>query len=65
MPPFLMIHGKDDGVPFSQSVQMCASSVSATLSGNTCDLIALAATAWDTWEPHRELHFNKQKMVAV
>lgn len=63
MPPFLMIHGrKDDGVPFSQSVQMCAKLKSF---GNTCDLIALdAGHGMDTWEPHRELHFYKQKMVA-
>jgi acetyl esterase len=62
MPPFLMIHGrKDDGVPFEQSVQMCAK---LKAFGNTCDLIELdAGHGMDTWEPHPELHFYKQKMV--
>jgi len=61
-PPFLMIHGrKDDGVPFEQSVQMCAK---LKAFGNTCDLIELdAGHGMDTWEPHPELHFYKQKMV--
>ncbi|HLK21527.1 MAG TPA: alpha/beta hydrolase [Bryobacteraceae bacterium] len=62
LPPFLMIHGrKDDGVPFEQSVQMCDK---LKLLGNSCDLIALdAGHGMDTWEPHPELHFYKQKMI--
>jgi alpha-L-fucosidase 2 len=62
LPPFLLIHGrKDDGVPFEQSVQMCAK---LKAFGNTCDLIPLdAGHGMDTWEPHPELHFYKQKMV--
>ena len=61
-PPFLMIHGrKDDGVPFEQSVQMCDK---LKAFGNTCDLIELdAGHGMDTWEPHPELHFYKQKMI--
>ena len=62
MPPFLMIHGrKDDGVPFEQSVQMCDKLKAL---GNSCDLIELdAGHGMDTWEPHPELHFYKQKMI--
>lgn len=62
LPPFLMIHGrKDDGVPFEQSVQMCDK---LKANGNSCDLIELdAGHGMDTWEPHPELHFYKQKMV--
>ena len=32
--------------------------------GNSCDLIELnAGHGMDTWEPHTELHFYKQKMI--
>ncbi len=61
-PPFLMIHGKNDaGVPFSQSVEMCAA---LAAKGVSCEVFEVdAGHGMDTWEPHPELHGYKQKMV--
>ncbi len=61
-PPFLMIHGKkDEGVPFEQSVEMCAALAAKSVS---CDVVPVdAGHGMNNWEPHPELHGYKAKMV--
>jgi len=61
-PPFLMIHGTEDsGVPFQQSVDMCAALKRKKV---PCEIVPVAAGhGMDTWEPKPELHHYKQAMV--
>lgn len=61
-PPFLMIHGKQDkGVPFRQSVDMCAALAERSV---PCEIVAVdAGHGMDTWEPDPTLHGYKQRMI--
>lgn len=61
-PPFLMIHGtKDSGVPFEQSVDMCAA---LRLRGAPCEIVEVDAShGMNTWEPNKELHYYKAALI--
>jgi alpha-L-fucosidase 2 len=61
-PPFLMIHGtKDAGVPFQQSVDMCAA---LRARGGSCEIVEVdAGHGMNTWEPDPKTHHYKQAMI--
>ncbi|MEZ5362235.1 MAG: alpha/beta hydrolase [Bryobacterales bacterium] len=61
-PPFLMIHGKKDaGVPFAQSVEMCAALREAS---KPCEIVEVdGGHGMDHWEPDPKLHSYKTKMI--
>jgi len=63
MPPFLLMHGSQDGdVPYQQSVEMCTRMKAA---GAHCDLITIkgAPHGMDHWEPHPEFLWYKKALV--
>lgn len=61
-PPFLMIHGeRDEGVPFQQSVDMCAALARKAV---PCEIVPVdAGHGMNNWEPNPALHGYKQKMI--